>query len=220
MTKNRGRPRTPPHIRRRILELRFLEDRDMRDIEHVLQRELGPNAVSYNTIRAIVKAGAPPEDSGLWGPRPPIGFATGHPDRVVSVVGHALAVTEGRAPLPSARLADWIAAVREWAPGLDSWQVFIVANHYRWRELDRAPMDDLDAYLLYAPWRAPRPEAFRLYARACRDGKVRPAPWFNPASRVESESLPEDLKPGVSDYLTGQWWSWKLLEGDGNESQR
>jgi hypothetical protein len=191
MMRSRGRPRTPAHVRQRILELRVLENRDMREIEHVLQRELGANAVSYNTIRAIVKAGAPPAESGLWGPRPPEGFATGHPDRVVSVVGHVLDVTEGRALLPSARLADWIAAVREWAPGLDSWQVYIVANHYRWRERAQAPMDDLDAYLLYAPWRAQRPgappDALRRYARACLDGRVRPAPWFDPASMVEGK---------------------------------
>jgi hypothetical protein len=58
--------------------------------------------------------------------------------------------------------------------GIDLFMVFLIASLYVFRTAEQEPVDDLDAYLGYQPWRSK--EHHGWYYQAVDSGWVRPIP--------------------------------------------
>ena len=79
--------------------------------------------------------------------------------------------------------AFWHLKIQRIAPDLSFVCAGILANLYRIRTAKEASTEELDAYLGFAPWRAP--EALKRYKQMVGDGLVKPITmWDNMVERV------------------------------------
>jgi hypothetical protein len=149
-----GRPRIDPRTRARIVEL-FQAGETMRTI--CRQLELEGTAVSYNTIRDVIKREAPTDPSAPWRLKAAEGLADERPDLVVQVLSGVVQVTEGRVTSMGTRLADWIVALRLAVPSLSAWGCYLLARRYLADELAGLDTRHLDQVTLFASIYASRP---------------------------------------------------------------
>lgn len=126
---------------------------------------------SDRTIYRIVKEHRPPDTSGRWSPTDddPQDAAL-----VLDVLQFAIRFTDGFTRWFTNAEADQIARLRGMRPDMPAFEAFLVARLYLIRRACGEPCDDLDAYLVFAPWR--NADAWAAYQDAVQRGLVRAVP--------------------------------------------
>lgn len=121
---------------------------------------------SARTIRDLVAGMNFADQAGLWS------LATAELDSIPYVLPVLAAVaeaTKGNVSQLTNDEADLIARIRRGAGDLPLVDAYNVAKLYLIRQTRKAPTDDLDQFLSWAPW---RDAADERYARAVKDGWI------------------------------------------------
>lgn len=122
---------------------------------------------SLRTIQRLAKASTPEDPSGQWS------VAAASDDELTAVPPVLAAViekTEGTRTAITQAEARHISHIAKAAPDLTPWETYFLARLYVKRGEDGDPVDDLDAFVAFAPWRAP--ENLLRYESAATKGHV------------------------------------------------
>ncbi|HEY7030231.1 MAG TPA: hypothetical protein VH482_02840 [Thermomicrobiales bacterium] len=135
------------------------------------REQFGGRLPTVRTVQSIVREIAPRDGSGEWSP------LKADPESAALALDALAAVvesSEGRIRSLTVAEAERISALRTMRPDLPPWDAWFLARTYLAREPHGDPVDDLDAYLAFAPWRDD--ESFERYLSATDAGWVTSSP--------------------------------------------
>src|SRR5262249_23598131 len=142
---------------------------------------------TLRTVQRIVSERTPRDNSGPW----TLGTAdTVHARVVLDVLAAVVDETEGHNASFTQEEAKWGVQVSAVAPDLPPYERWRIARLYMGRASRGEPMDDLDGFLAYAPWRDGE-AGWKRYNDAVEAGWVRHVPHFL------SSNLEHGLREGL-----------------------
>lgn len=170
MTAGRRRSYLDADVEQEI-RLLALQDANAPEIRRTLEQnaKIKDRLPTERTIYRIVREMRPADPSGPWSP------ATADPQEaalVLDVLRAAIIETQGRTQGFTNAEAEQVVRLRTMRPDLPAYEAFILARDYLARRANQQPTDDLDSYLVFAPWQGP--DAAEAYADAIAQGWAQP----------------------------------------------